>query len=196
MSANHFLLPLALLSVTLVTACSQEVTAPDKPNIYWACGGFEFAAVPDGEAFELYLPGQRAFRTDDQFRIETTDAGAVVVLRGQRLECVPKTWGGPWDEAKARGASFRAVGQEPGWAAEVSDARIVLVLDYGERRIEAPLPTLQLLGGARGYHAEAEEILVLIEDLPCFDSMSGAVHPETVTLQLGEERFSGCGVTF
>ncbi len=198
MSANHFFLSLVLLSVTLVSACAREAPEPVKPNVYWACGGFEFAAVPDGEAFELYLPGQEPFRTDDQFAIEETDAGAVVVLRGQRLECVPKTWSGPWEEAKARGVGFRAVGQEPGWHAEVSDDRITLVLDYGERRVETPLPALQLLGGARGYHLQSgdTELMMLIEDLPCFDSMSGAIHPETVTLQLGDERFQGCGVTF
>ena len=99
--------------------------------------------------------------------------------------------------ARARGAAFRAVGQEPGWTVEVVPGEtLTAVLDYGERTIELPAPDVTPLdGGARGYQAEGDGVVVqlVIEPLVCFDSMSGHVHPETATLAVDGQRYHGCG---
>jgi hypothetical protein len=192
-----------LLAALAVAACSREgpdaPEAPDTPpapEIYWSCGGYEFAAVPDGDAHMLYLPDGEPFRTDERFRIDRTREGATVVLNERTLDCVPKEWGGPWQAARERGAVFRGIGQEPGWHVEVDADQIRLTLDYGERTVTVPVPEIQLLGGAHGYQVTDPALLLLIEDLPCFDIMSGQVHPETVTVQLDGVRYFGCGVTF
>jgi hypothetical protein len=44
----------------------------------------------------------------------------------------------PWVDARARGALFRGLGQEPGWHLEIHPERIVMVYQYGERRVVTP----------------------------------------------------------
>lgn len=174
------------LALVVLAACGRAPEPPpEKPTIFWDCGiDREFAAVPTAGGFDVYLPGRA-----EPFLAEEVDATG----------CEPKEWGGPWQAARERGATMRAVGQEPGWLLELTDgAEILLGLDYGARVVSVSTPPATPLGGARGYHAEVDgmALLVLVEDLPCFDIMSGEVFPETVTVQLGEVRYSGCGLTF
>src|SRR5690606_2524645 len=46
----------------------------------------------------------------------------------------------PWEQARLAGVDFRAIGQEPGWLADIWDGqRIELLLDYGDTRITTPI---------------------------------------------------------
>ncbi|HEX7072166.1 MAG TPA: hypothetical protein VF190_15240, partial [Rhodothermales bacterium] len=61
-----------------------------------------------------------------------------------------------WDEARARGVDFRAVGQEPGWLLEIADGDSLRFLyDYGTSEVAAAVRTAQVApGDARVYRAE------------------------------------------
>lgn len=200
-----FVVPAALVGCSRAPA--PQPSAP--PPLYWACGETEFAAIPEPDGVALYLPGRepmvlapagdQGFVLND-LRLTYHEDGIELAVAGIPRRCSAKSWEGPWSEAQARGVSIRAVGQEPGWMMELTTGgEIVLALDYGERAFAVTTPQAVPLGGARGWQIDATEhgqVMVLAEDLPCFDVMSGAVHPLTMTVQVGEDRYSGCGVGF
>ncbi len=89
---------------------------------------------------------------------------------------------------------WRATGSEPGWALELADGRAVLTRDYGARREEWPLPAARGEAGAWVLRLPSEpEIAVRIMPALCRDAATGMPHPDTVTLEQGEERLAGCG---
>lgn len=102
----------------------------------------------------------------------------------------------PWDEARERGASLQAVGQEPGWTLEIiPEGEIVFVADYGARRVATPDPGGEADGDRLVYHAvtESADLRVVVSPEPCEDVMSGAPYPATVEVTLDGETYRGCG---
>ena len=103
-----------------------------------------------------------------------------------------------WEDAKLRGVDFRALGNEPGWYVEIDDgARITLVTDYGETRVETPAPVPDV--GPRAsrttyaVQTEAHDLIITIEGRACQDNMSGEAFPSTVVVTLDGRRYQGCG---
>jgi len=87
---------------------------------------------------------------------------------------------------------FQGVGQEPGWFVRIYDDIIVYDANYGERRVTARTPEVELFDGGRRY--ENDSIIVEILDQPCSDSMSGADYPAKVTItEIGSSPVEGCG---
>lgn len=104
----------------------------------------------------------------------------------------------PWRAAAARGVDFRAVGNEPGWFLELDDGvQIVLVTDYGRRRVEAPAPEPAVDEAAREVtfrtQARGAPLVVTLAPGPCEDTMSGETFDTTVTVTYGGETLRGCG---
>jgi uncharacterized membrane protein len=98
-------------------------------------------------------------------------------------------------ERRAAGATLRAVGQEPGWTAEVmADDRLEAVLDYGQVRRSTP-PAQRSGEGARQEWAattESGSLRLTIERAPCQDTMSGERFWFTATLVVDDRTLSGC----
>lgn len=104
----------------------------------------------------------------------------------------------PWAAALDRGVEFRAVGQEPGWTLELgAEGRLVYVGDYGETRFEAPLPAAErgAAAGTTRYTARADgrELVAVVREQPCSDTMSGEAFSHTVTVRLDGRELQGCG---
>ena len=103
----------------------------------------------------------------------------------------------PWDAAKARGVGFRAVGNEPGWFAEVGMGEAPTLhaeLDYGERMVD--VGSLQSLSGVLGYAGVAHDgasVRLVIERKPCSDGMSDETYPASAELTVGDRTYQGCG---
>ena len=106
-----------------------------------------------------------------------------------------------WIEARERGVTFRAIGQEPGWLVEISGDRTMrVVTDYGAVEfVIAPVPravvdstTWTTIYSAR---ADGSDIRVRIRDEPCADPMSGQRFSATVTLGVNGISHHGCGRT-
>ena len=109
----------------------------------------------------------------------------------------------PWAAAKARGIDFRAVGNEPGWYAELdAGGQVKLVLSYGEQTLTMPAPAAWRPGAENRYEVAARDaangtggIAVTITSSPktCSDGMSDATYPLTVTVEVEDATFNGCG---
>jgi uncharacterized membrane protein len=102
-----------------------------------------------------------------------------------------------WEDARAQGVDFRAVGQEPGWMLNIyTEDKITLDWDYGQSKAEFPLTTPDTSQeGATRYTAQAggHTLAVTIRRFPCQDVMSGAAFPSTVEVTINGQTLSGCG---
>jgi hypothetical protein len=114
------------------------------------CGGQEVTVRAGDEELALVLPdafpaaaagggrvGRPVFRRPGQFLGKGIDSG-ILTVDGKDIECELNRQRTPWVDARARGAKFRAVGQEPGWDLEIHPDRIVMVYQYGNRRVVVP----------------------------------------------------------
>lgn len=102
----------------------------------------------------------------------------------------------PWDRAKLRGVSFRAIGQEPAWLLEITDDReILLITDYGEERNSYPYVSPKVFPQQQRtrYYLPVGGIIIEIVGLTCTDIMSGEKFAVTVTITTPERGFRGCG---
>lgn len=102
-----------------------------------------------------------------------------------------------WDEAAALGATFRAVGQEPGWMVLVHPTRgIRYIGQYGEERVLAA-PTTPVTDGAGTTTwlatSASGTIGITAEARPCADGMSGEQMTHTVAVSFGGRAVHGCG---
>ncbi len=121
---------------------------------------------------------------------------ASIEIGGQRfLDCRSNPSKVPWADAARRGATFRALGNEPSWYVEVFPERLAIVTELGTNRAEMPHTGPAVEGGRTTYRssAEAQRATVVIERRPCADTMSGEAFEAAATVRLDERTFTGCG---
>jgi putative lipoprotein len=102
----------------------------------------------------------------------------------------------PWEDARLRGVTFRAVGNEPGWFVEIDAARIAFTGDYGDTVVSTPAVAPEVeTSGRTTWHAttEAHELEIATEDRSCSDGMSDQEYPLGVTVRLDGKTYQGCG---
>lgn len=98
--------------------------------------------------------------------------------------------------AKEAGATFWAVGNEPGWHLAIyPEEKLVFVGDYGETTVTTPDPGASMEGAETIYDAstETDELKVEISEAACEDSMSGEAFDYQVKVTSNEQLYSGCG---
>lgn len=104
-----------------------------------------------------------------------------------------------WQDAKLRGVTFRATGNEPGWYMEMKADSIKYVLDYGERRFFTPAPATTQCSDSVSTRYEIETgnhaIEIRILNKPC-TSMSGKRFSRSVELEVDGKTYHGCGMAF
>lgn len=107
---------------------------------------------------------------------------------------ISETESGPWADAARRGATVRALGNEPFWNLEIHPDRLILVTDLGETRTEMPNEGVVADGPARTWRAAAEghELTVVVEERPCTDTMSDEEFEATATVTFDGEILHGC----
>jgi putative lipoprotein len=103
-----------------------------------------------------------------------------------------------WENAKLRGVDFRALGNEPGWYAEIDDGeRITIVTGYGQTRVRTPAPAPEIDPQAARttyrVRTEAHDLTITIEGKACRDTMSGEAFSSTVAVVLDGRQYRGCG---
>lgn len=89
--------------------------------------------------------------------------------------------------------SLAAHGNEPGWSLEIRENRILLTLDYGERKVEAGRPEPRESDGATLYVLEEQGIRISIREELCRDDMTGMPHPVSVAVETQDRVLRGCG---
>jgi putative lipoprotein len=97
--------------------------------------------------------------------------------------------------ALRRGPIFRARGNEPSWLLEVSQERIELATDLGTRRVDFPYREPTLAGNRTTYRtfSGSQELNVVIDRIPCNDTMSGEPFEAIVTVTFENRTYHGCG---
>ena len=103
---------------------------------------------------------------------------------------------GPWEEARRRGVNFRAIGQQPAWSLEIQHERnMLLVTDFGSRRLLAATPEPVFDGEIERYQVPADDLQVEIRPAHCTDSVTGASFTHKVTVTVAGQRYQGCGLS-
>jgi putative lipoprotein len=203
--------PLALLFAIAACAGSERAGAPAAPTtIAYDCENLQFTARFAGSHASLWLPGRilkldrapaasGAKYTGDGALFWSKGDQALLQLKGQTYRgCARSAARTPWEDARLRGVSFRAVGNEPGWSLELQPhEQIAFSTDYGKTRVATPVPQPQIESQpARAtYRASAEghELTLVIEPGPCQDSMSGETFEMRATVVLDGRLHRGCG---
>lgn len=186
--------------------------AQPRPVQYWQCGDRRLGAEFDPgtgiltlsyEAGDLNLRGVEAAsgaRYADSLGNEFWSKGAEAMLTlagAAPQQCARTEHASPWTEARARGATFRAIGNEPGWSVEVGGGeapRLSAVLDYGERKLD--VAAARPLAGGEGFVGGATDgtpVALRIARGSCSDGMSDAIYPVRAELEVGDARYTGCG---
>ncbi len=178
--------------------------------VYQCNDGLRFTARIEGEKAWLFLPSgtislphveaaSGAKYSDGSFTFWTKGESAMLEGGNQpRTECKNDRAEAIWEDAKLRGADFRATGNEPGWHLEISrEYGLLLVTAYGnERYAFAPTePSSDSASGKTTYQAKqaGHELKVMLEARRCADTMSGAQFETTVTVMIDGKQLNGCG---
>ena len=122
---------------------------------------------------------------------------AILELDGRVVKCVENRRRSILEDARVRGAQFRASGNEPGWVWELLSDRMVFVGAYGAERVTTPRFPGQG-GSATGEEVyvavtEAHRMTVRIRPGPCVDTMSGDHYASIVEVELDGKTHRGCG---
>jgi len=186
---------------------ASKGAAPAKPPITarFDCDTLALTAVFHDDRVVLELPDRAvtlphvvsasgARYSDGPVTFWNKGREATFEIDGRKQTCREQR--GPWQEAADRGIDFRAVGQEPGWFLEVDkEKQIRLVYDYAEHELVTSLPAPKAQGSATVYDTtvKSEHLVILIEEAPCTDVMSGEAFPNSVTVTVGTRTLRGCG---
>ena len=98
-------------------------------------------------------------------------------------------------EARRRGATFRAHGNQPNWLLEISHHSIELATEVGARRVEFPYRAPTVAGTRTTYRSfvGTQELVVVIDAIRCNDSVSGEQLESTATVTFEGTTLYGCG---
>lgn len=123
--------------------------------------------------------------------------GTFTLTGQEKRDCAVTEHVSPWDEARARGVVFRAIGQEPGWWVEIGSGDsppLHAELDYGERKIDvAHAHGISSTPGFGGKTGDGTDVVLRTKSEPCSDVMSGETFESSATLAVGGKTYEGCG---
>jgi putative lipoprotein len=131
---------------------------------------------------------------------------ATFELRGQVfVDCAASASRSLQAQAQARGVLVWATGNQPSWSLEITPQQLTLTTEPGARRNEFPYraPTEpgtgsrypRIVGTYRSI-VGTEEIVAVVGDDACNDSLSGEVFPVTVAVTFEQRTLYGCGQIF
>jgi len=156
--------------------------------------------LPSGTISLPHVPAASGAKYQDGATIYWSKGEMALLERDNhpRVECKNNRAKAIWEDAKLRGADFRATGNEPGWHLEISRGYgIVLVTNYGSDRyaFATPAPTSDEGSRSTSYAVteNGHELVITLEGRRCADSMSGEQLETTVTVILDGTRLAGCG---
>ena len=121
---------------------------------------------------------------------------ATIEIAGQRfVDCRSNPSKAPWADAKRRGATFRALGNEPAWYVEIFADRLAIVTELGTNRAELAHGGPVVESGRTTYRAAADgrAATVVIDRRACADSMSGEGFEAFATVTFENRTLVGCG---
>ena len=87
--------------------------------------------------------------------------------------------------------TYKALGQEPGWALTIANGRIDYVGNYGDKRISVARPDPRTT--FNGHRYETPRLIVDVTHGRCNDAMSGHGFADHVMVIADGETHRGCG---
>lgn len=188
----------------------QEPAPATVESSRWRCGELLLTAAFPEQRAELAFSGRKltlpiarsgsgARYADDSGNEFWTkgDQGTLTLAGEEKRDCASTTDVSPWEEARSRGVVLRAVGQEPGWWAEVGagdSPPLHAELDYGERKID--VAKTQGISSTHGFGGQLDDgtaVVLRTWQEPCSDAMSGERFEHRVELAVGDRVYKGCG---
>jgi heat shock protein HslJ/uncharacterized membrane protein/membrane-bound inhibitor of C-type lysozyme len=137
--------------------------------------------------------------SDGRVSVWNKGGEALLELGGFTYRCTESRAGSIRADARLRGVDFRATGNEPGWVLEVLRDRIVFMGSNGTERVTVPRlpPQIDFVSGETLYLAETDvhRVRILIRERECVDSMSGDRSEASVSVEIDERAYRGCGYT-
>ena len=91
--------------------------------------------------------------------------------------------------------TFRALGNEPSWVLEITPQLLELRTELGTRRSDFPYRAPTVAGARTTYRSFSgtEALVVVIDRVPCNDTMSGELFASTVVVTFEGTTLHGCG---
>lgn len=195
-------------------ACTGPPTSSNGPEpqrtLVYECDGLDFVVRQGAGAVGLFLPDRRlvAPQVEAASGAKYREGEVTFWSKGDEasLAIGARTWSGcrltparaPWEDARLRGVTFRAVGNEPGWHLEIEPGSAIrFVGDYGSTTVSAPAPEpiVDPASGRTTYRTRTEghDLEVILEDRACRDDMSGETFEVATEVRLDGAMFRGCG---
>jgi uncharacterized membrane protein len=97
----------------------------------------------------------------------------------------------PPPPAPSTPATYKALGQEPGWALTIAGGQIDYQGNYGEKRIKVAAPEPKPISNGRRYLTP--RLTIEVVNKRCNDAMSGFGFEDTVKIVADGETYEGCG---
>lgn len=189
---------------------SATAPAPAASVTRWRCGEILVTARYHDEKADLSFSGRTLqlpiarsgsgarYADDKGNELWSKGEQAMFTLAGEeKRDCAITQNTSPWDDAKARGVTFRAIGQEPGWWVEIGSGDsppLHAELDYGQRKID--IASTQGISSTPGYGARMDDgtdVVLRTKAERCNDGMSGEGFETSAELTVGDKVYKGCG---
>ncbi|MDZ7692967.1 MAG: MliC family protein [Balneolaceae bacterium] len=152
----------------------------------------------------IHLPRVRSasgarYATED-YLYWTKDTEAIIEVGNQSYgTCDLDKEEAVWQDARLRGATFRASGNEPGWYLEMFPDSTTIILDYGQDtlKIPTPKPHAQTAQADTLYKMDAADHSgsIAVKREPC-TLPSGKEFSLITFLTVDEKEYRGCGRMF
>lgn len=201
--------PAATTEIAEATTPPSDDSAASTVLVYHCGAELRLVADLRGEGMWLFLPERTVQLTQVAAASGSKyeDDGVMLWLHGNEAQlelegvdqpsCISDPAEAVWERAKLAGADFRALGQEPPWVLELYPERVVLLLDYGQTRIETPSVQAeedQATATSRyDIETDSQRLTISLIGQSCSDSMSGESFETTVELELDGRHYHGCG---
>ena len=186
------------------------VEARPGQTFVYVCGESEFVTRIEGDVAWVFarsgtvrLPRVRSasgakFQGEEAMLWSKGEEAMVTIDGTTYKDCRNDRRRAVWEDAKLRGADFRATGNEPGWVLEISQGtRISFNGDYGATRLELQSnPPVEDQAARQTRYTASDgnhRMSVVIEMAPCQDTMSGDSFSSRLTLNVDGRELHGCG---
>ena len=161
----------------------------DRMTLFWSTGTVRLIRDPSAS-------GVRHANSTVVFWSKGRDA-TIEYADGRRVKCQENRRRSWIEDAKLRGADYRATGNEPGWSLELFPDSIRFVTAYGTElySFTTPAPEVDQQNRRTVYRTRAGEhdLTVTITYGSCSDDMSGESFESTVELVFDGAVLRGCG---
>ncbi|OQK15639.1 hypothetical protein AU255_15570 [Methyloprofundus sedimenti] len=185
-----------------------------KTYVYECSDGYSFTANIGNNQARLFFSGQKQSITlahafsmfGAKFNVKQTtlwiekDVARLEIDSVIHEDCHNNQAKAIWAHAKLNGVDFRALGNQPSWILEIVKGENIIFADFFGKTINKYLftgaePVIDQVARKTEFKVTNKDhtILVTIIGTPCQDTMSGESFDFSVTVDLDDKRYIGCG---